>query len=60
MKRYGQPEIIVMDKLRSNGASSKDIAKLKLPKTGHWLKNSGENSRLNFRRRSLIFIQSSV
>jgi putative transposase len=51
MKRYGQPEHIVTDKLRSYGAAMKEIGNADRQLTGRWLKNRAENSHLPFRRR---------
>ena len=51
MKRYGQPHIIVTDKLRSYGAAMKDIGNAAKQETGRWLNNRAENSHLPFRRR---------
>ena len=51
MKRYGQPEIIVTDKLRSYGAAMKVIGNADRQETGRWLNNRVENSHQPFRRR---------
>ena len=51
MKRYGQPEKIVTDNLRSYGAAMKDIGNADRQNTGRWLNNRIENSHLPFRRR---------
>jgi putative transposase len=51
MKRYGQPHVIVTDKLRSYGAAMKDIGNSHRQETGRWLNNRGENSHQPFRRR---------
>ena len=51
MKRYGQPHVIVTDKLRSYGAAMKVIGNDARQKTGRWLNNRAENSHLPFRRR---------
>lgn len=51
MKRYGQPEIGVMDQLRSYGAAMKVIGNADRQETGRWLNNRAENSHLPFRRR---------
>jgi putative transposase len=51
MKRYGQPQIIVTDKLRSYGAAMKFIGNADRQETGRWLNNRAENSHLPFRRR---------
>ena len=39
MKRYGQPHIIVTDKLRSYGAAMKNIGNAAKQETGRWLNN---------------------
>ncbi|MEQ3725874.1 MAG: IS6 family transposase [Tateyamaria sp.] len=51
MKRYGRPEVIVTDKLRSYGAAMKVIGNAERQETGRWLNNRAENSHLPFRRR---------
>ncbi len=51
MKRYGQPEQIVTDGLRSYGAVMKEIGNVDRQLTGRWLNNRAENSHLPFRRR---------
>jgi len=51
MKRYGQPEVIVTDKLRSYGAAMKVVGNAPKQETGRWLNNRSENSHLPFRRR---------
>lgn len=51
MRRYGRPEAIVTDLLRSNGAALKEIGAADLQETGRWLNNRAENSHLPFRRR---------
>ena len=51
MKRYGTPEVIVTDKLRSYGAAMKDVENVTKQETGRWLNNRAENSHLPFRRR---------
>ena len=51
MKRYGNPGIIVTDKLRSYGAAMKIIGNASRRETGRWLNNRAENSHLPFRRR---------
>jgi putative transposase len=51
MKRYGQPHVIVTDKLRSYGAAMKVIGNADRQKTERWLNNWAENSHLPFRRR---------
>ncbi|MEP2529952.1 IS6 family transposase, partial [Shimia sp.] len=51
MKRYGQPEVVVTDKLRSYGAAMKVIGNAMKQETGRWKNNRAENSHLPFRRR---------
>ncbi|MEP2533628.1 IS6 family transposase [Shimia sp.] len=51
MKRYGQPEVIATDKLRSYGAAMKVIGNVARQETGRWKNNRAENSHLPFRRR---------
>lgn len=51
MRRYGRPEAIVTDLLRSYGAAMKAIGAADLQETGRWLNNRAENSHLPFRRR---------
>jgi putative transposase len=51
MKRYGQPKIIVTDKLRSYRAALKIIGNAERQLTGRWLNNRAENSHQPFRRR---------
>ena len=48
MKRYGNPEIIVTDKLRSYGAAMKVIGNADRQETGRWQNNGAENSHLPF------------
>ena len=50
MKRYGRPEIIVTDKLRSYRAAMKVIGNELRQETGRWLNNRAENSHQPFRR----------
>ncbi|PRY22281.1 putative transposase [Aliiruegeria haliotis] len=51
MRRYGRPETIDTDLLRSYGAALKAIGAWALQETGRWLNNRAENSHLPFRRR---------
>jgi putative transposase len=53
MKRHGQPNVIVTDKLRSYGAAMKVIGNSGRQETGRWLNNRCENSHQPFRRREL-------
>ena len=51
MKRYGRPEIVVTDKLRSYKAAMEVIGNEARQETGRWLNNRAENSHQPFRRR---------
>lgn len=51
MRRYGRPDTIVTDKLRSYCAAMKEIGNAGKRETGRWLNNRAENSHLPFRRR---------
>ncbi len=51
MKRYGKPEVVVTDKLRSYGSAMKVIGNSTRQETGRWKNNRAENSHLPFRRR---------
>ncbi len=51
MKRYGRPEVIVTDCLRSYRAAMKVIGNEGRQVTGRWLNNRAENSHQPFRRR---------
>uniref|UniRef100_UPI0036F26A60 IS6 family transposase n=1 Tax=Parasedimentitalea psychrophila TaxID=2997337 RepID=UPI0036F26A60 len=44
MKRYGNPHVIVTDKLRSYGAAMKVIGNAQKQETGRWMNNRCENS----------------
>ena len=57
MKRYGNPEIIVTDKLRSYGAAMKAIGNASRQETGRWQNNRAENSHLPFRRRERAMLR---
>ncbi len=57
MKRYGRPEVIVTDKLRSYGAAMKVIGNALKQETGRWLNNCAENSHLPFRRRERAMLR---
>jgi len=50
-KRFGQPHVIVSDKLRSYGAAMKVIPNVDRQQTDRCLNNRAENSDLPFRRR---------
>ncbi len=51
MKRYGIPEVIVTDRLRSYGAAMKIVGNVHRQESGRWLNDRAENSHLPFRRR---------
>jgi len=51
MKRYGRPEAIVTDRLRSYRAAMKVIGVSGRQECGRWLNNRAENSHQPFRRR---------
>jgi putative transposase len=51
MKRYGRPEAIVTDRLRSYRAAMKIIGNSDRQECGRWLNNRAENSHQPFRRR---------
>lgn len=51
MKRYGRPQVIVTDRLRSYGSAMKVIGNPDKQRTGRWLNNRAENSHQPFRRR---------
>ena len=51
MKRYGRPEVVVTDRLRSYRAAMKIIGNDERQETGRWLNNRAENSHQPFRRR---------
>lgn len=57
MKRYGNPEIIVTDKLRSYGAAMKVIGNASRQETGRWQNNRAENSHLPSRRRERAMLR---
>ena len=51
MKRYGRPDTIVTDRLRSYRAAWREMGGAGLEQAGRWLNNRAENSHLPFRRR---------
>ena len=48
MKRYGRPEVIVTDGLRSYSAAMKDVGNLERREAGRWKNNRAENSHQPF------------
>ena len=57
MKRYGRPQIIVTDRLRSYGAAMKVIGNAPKQETGRWLNNRAENAHLPLRRRERAILR---
>ncbi|WP_460274773.1 IS6 family transposase [Celeribacter sp. ULVN23_4] len=57
MRKHGQPEVIVTDKLRSYGAALREIGAAHRQETGRWLNNRAENSDLPFRRRERAMLR---
>ena len=57
MRKHGQPDVIVTDKLRSYGAALKEIGAKDRQETGRWLNNRAENSHLPFRRRERAMLR---
>jgi len=51
MKRYGSPQVMVTDRLRSYQAAMREIGNEARQETGQWLNNRAENSHQPFRRR---------
>ena len=51
MKRYGRPEIVVTDRLRSYRSAMREIGNASRQETGRWLNNRAENSHQPFRQR---------
>ena len=57
MRRHGQPDEIVTDKLRSYGAALKEIGAADKQETGRWMNNRAENSHQPFRRRERAMLR---
>ncbi|MCQ0970178.1 IS6 family transposase [Paracoccus sp. TK19116] len=57
MKRYGRPEAIVTDRLRSYGAALREMGGSDLQQTARHLNNRAENSHLPFRRRERAMLR---
>lgn len=51
MKRYGNPQVLVTDRLRSYGAALKEIGNTDLHEVGQYKNNRAENLHLPFRLR---------
>jgi len=54
IKRYGRPQAIVTDRLRSYAAVMKDIGIEHSQVCGRWLNNRAKNSHQPFRRREAV------
>ncbi|MGI3186923.1 IS6 family transposase [Nioella aestuarii] len=57
MRKHGQPEVIVIDRLRSYGAALKELRVADRQQTGRWVNNRAENSYLPFRRREKAMLR---
>ena len=57
MKRYDNPEVIVIDRIKSYGAAMKVIGNARRQMTGRRLNNRAENSYLPFRRRERAMLR---
>jgi len=57
MKRYGQPEVMVTDRLRSYGAALKEIGAADCQETRRWLNIRAENPHLPFQRRERAMLR---
>nr|WP_202526302.1 DDE-type integrase/transposase/recombinase [Sneathiella litorea] len=57
MKRYGQPQVIVTDRLRSYRAAMRVVGNEASQETGRWKNNGCENSHLPFRRREQAMLK---
>ena len=57
MRKHGQPEVIVTDRLLSYGAALKETGAAARQETGRWLNNRVENSPLPFRRRERAMLR---
>ena len=57
MRRYGQPEGIVTDRLPSYRAALRELGASDLQATGRWLNNRVENSHLPLRRRERAMLR---
>ena len=57
MKRYGNPAVIVTDKLRTYAAAMEVIGNAKNQETGRWLNDRAENPQLPFRRQERAMLR---
>ena len=57
MRKHGQLQVIVTDKLRSYGAALNEIGGIQRQETSRWIYNRAENSHLPFRRRERAMLR---
>ena len=57
LKRYGSPETITTDGLRSYKAAMTELGNARKQETGRWANNRVENSHLPFRRRERAMLR---
>ena len=57
MKRYGKPQSVVTDRLRSYGAAMRIIGNAGQRVCGRWVNNRAENSHQPFRRRERAMLR---
>ena len=57
LRRHGQTETIMTDRLASYGAALKALGAVERRETGRWLNNRAENSRQPFRRRERAMLR---
>ena len=57
MRKHGNPECIVTDKLRFYGAALREIGAESRQEAGRWVNNRAENSHLPFRRRERAMLR---
>ncbi|MEM9670189.1 MAG: IS6 family transposase [Pseudomonadota bacterium] len=57
MKRYGNPQVVITDRLASYGAAMKVIGNIDRQEIGRHLNNRAENSHLPFRRRERAMLR---
>ncbi|WP_335948772.1 IS6 family transposase [Salipiger bermudensis] len=57
MRKHGQPEMIVTDRLRSYGAALREIGAGPRQETARWANNRAENSHMPFRRRERAMLR---
>ena len=57
MRKHGQPQTIVTDRLRSYGAALRELGSGARQETGRWANNRAKNSHLPFRRRERAMLR---